>query len=159
MKIFPSGPFCQKEDADYRHESECHRVALENDNLSQDYLVLAIERGRGEIPIILPSGEQIVYYNYLMTPMHSKGSLLALLMRANHNNKIGSWYKLSLRLQRYLARQLCASVFYLHTQDGLAHGDIKPDNIVIADDYKLALIDLGHTEQYLASVSHATGTP
>ena len=91
--------------------------------------------------------------------MHSKGSLLALLMRANHNNKIGSWYKLSPRLQRYQARQLCLSVFYLHTQDGLAHGDIKPDNIVLTDDYKLALIDLGHTDQYLASVSHSTGTP
>jgi serine/threonine protein kinase len=54
---------------------------------------------------------------------------------------------------------VCAAIFYLHTQDGLAHGDIKPDNIVITDDFKLSLIDLGHTEKYQAFVQKWTGTP
>ena len=85
-----------------------------------------------------------------MTPRHSKGSLLALLMRANHNNNNKKWFKLSLRLQRYLARQVCSGLFYLHTQNGLAHGDIKPDNIIVTQDNKLALIDLGHTESFVA---------
>ena len=94
-----------------------------------------------------------------MTPRHAKGSLLALLMRANHNNNNGVWYKLSTRLQRYLARQVCSGLYYLHTQDGLAHGDIKPDNIVVTEDNRLALIDLGHTEDFVANVQKWTGTP
>jgi serine/threonine protein kinase len=80
-------------------------------------------------------------------------------MRSNHNNGKRSWYKLSIMLQRYLARQVCSAIFHLHTKDKLAHGDIKPDNIVVTQDYKLALIDLGHTEQYLAEIKNCTGTP
>ena len=130
-----------------------------NDNTSQNHLVLAFESGQGEVPLMLPNGERIEEYNYLLTQRHSKGSLLALLMRSNHNNGNGSWYKLSIKLQRYLARQVCSAIFYLHTQDQLAHGDIKPDNIVMTKDYKLALIDLGHTERHHASVQKWTGTP
>ena len=79
-------------------------------------------------------------------------------MRSNHNNGKRSWYKLSIKLQRYLARQVCSAIFYLHTKDKLAHGDIKPDNIVVTQDYKLALIDLGHTERRQAFVQKWTGT-
>ena len=124
----------------------------------QDYIVLAIEHGEGKIPITLPSGEKIEEYNYLMTPRHVKGSLLALIMSANNNNKEKYWYKLTIRLQRYLARQVCTAVFNLHTQDRIAHGDIKPDNIVITNDYKLALIDFGHAVGYSAKVDYNTGT-
>jgi serine/threonine protein kinase len=98
----------------------------------------------------------IINYNYLMTPRHTKGSLLALLQRANYNSNVT---KLSIRLQRYLVRQVCSGLFYLHTQDGLAHGDIKPDNIIVTQDYKLALIDLGHTENLDAQIQKWTGTP
>ena len=93
-----------------------------------------------------------------MTPRHVKGSLLALIMSANNNNKEKYWYKLTIRLQRYLARQVCTAVFNLHTQDRIAHGDIKPDNIVITNDYKLALIDFGHAVGYSAKVDYNTGT-
>ena len=65
-------------------------------------------------------------------------------MRSNHNNGNGSWYKLSIKLQRYLTRQVCSAIFSLHTQAELAYGDIKPDNIGITQDYKLALTDLGN---------------
>ena len=54
---------------------------------------------------------------------------------------------------------MCSAILNLHTKDSLAHGDIKPDNIVITDDLKLSLIDLGHTENYLALVQKWTGTP
>jgi serine/threonine protein kinase len=158
-KIFPSGPYEAKAEADFRHEATRNKMALENDNPNQEYLVLALESGRGEKPFKLPSGDTVYEYNYLLTTRHSKGSLLALLMRSNHNNGNGSWYKLSIKLQRYLARQVCSAIFYLHTQDQLAHGDIKPDNIVMTKDYKLALIDLGHTERHHASVQKWTGTP
>jgi serine/threonine protein kinase len=80
-------------------------------------------------------------------------------MRANHNNNNKKWFKLSLRLQRYLSRQVCSGLFNLHTQDGLAHGDIKPDNIIVTHDNKLALIDLGHTENFVAQIQKWTGTP
>jgi len=79
-------------------------------------------------------------------------------MRSNHNNGNGLCLKLSNNLQRYLSRQACNAIFILHTRDGLAHGDIKPDNIVVTDDYKLALIDLGYSENYLALVKGKTGT-
>jgi len=86
VKIFLRGPGKQKAESDYNHEARFHRMALGNDNLIQDHLVLAFESGRGERPFKLPSGETIEEYNYLLTPRHSKGSLLALLMRSNHNN-------------------------------------------------------------------------
>ena len=55
-------------------------------------------------------------------------------MKANHNNGLGMWFKLSIRLERYLIKQLCSAVFYLHTCYHLAHADIKPDNLVFTDD-------------------------
>ena len=109
-KIFPSGPYQAKAEADFRHEATRNKMALENDNLNQEYLVLALESGRGEKPFKLPSGDTVYEYNYLLTPRHSKGSLLALLMRSNHNNGNGSWYKLSIKLQRYL-RDKCVQQY------------------------------------------------
>jgi serine/threonine protein kinase len=53
---------------------------------------------------------------------------------------------------------LCSAVFYLHTGYGLAHLDIKPDNLVFNDANQLALIDLGHTEKIGARIDHITGT-
>ena len=63
-----------------------------------------------------------------MTPYFDKGTLLALLMKANHHG-----FRLTIWLQRPLIKQLCSNVFYLHTAYGLAHLDIKPDNLVFND--------------------------
>ena len=41
----------------------------------------------------------------------------------------------------------------------MAHGDIKPDNIVLNDAMKMLLIDLGHSDRLDAMVNHSTGTP
>ena len=80
-------------------------------------------------------------------------------MRSNHNNGNGSWYKLSIKLQRYLARQVCSAIFKLHTQEELAHGDIKPDNMVMTHDFKIALTDLGNSESFYELVIKKHGTP
>ena len=70
----------------------------------EDHVVCAMEHGRGELDIPLPAGGAITDYNYIMTRRVAQGTLLAFLMRANHNNGTGTWKKLSVRLQRYLAR-------------------------------------------------------
>ena len=41
----------------------------------------------------------------------------------------------------------------------MAHGDIKPDNLVLSDTFELLLIDLGHSERVGDRVRHTTGTP
>lgn len=53
---------------------------------------------------------------------------------------------------------MCSAVFYVHTDYRLTHSDIKPDNLVFNDSYQLALIDLGHTQKFDATISHDTGT-
>lgn len=46
----------------------------------------------------------------------------------------------------------------MHTVNGLAHLDIKPDNIVINDDYTLGFIDFGHTNHIDSQLDTVTGT-
>ena len=53
---------------------------------------------------------------------------------------------------------MCAAVYYVHTDYRLTHSDIKPDNMMFDDSYRLALIDLGHTQKFDAIINHATGT-
>lgn len=35
---------------------------------------------------------------------------------------------------------------------------MKPDNLVLSDDYKLVAIDFGHTEKVSAKIAHTVGT-
>lgn len=51
--------------------------------------------------------------------------------------------KLSENLIAYLMKQLLECLYCLHEEIGLAHLDLKPENIVLTDDYKLAFIDFG----------------
>ena len=46
-------------------------------------------------------------------------------------------------LIKYLFTQICQSVFALHNTTGYAHLDLKLDNILIGQDSKLKLCDLG----------------
>ena len=49
-------------------------------------------------------------------------------------------------LRKYLIKQIVKNLEFLHGQNQLAHLDLKPDNIVIKDDFTTALIDFGHSE-------------
>ena len=40
----------------------------------------------------------------------------------------------------------------------MAHCDLKPDNIVINNDYSLSLIDFGHAKNLRTLISRPTGT-
>lgn len=47
---------------------------------------------------------------------------------------------------------------HLHNNLGLAHLDLKPDNIIIKDDYSTALIDFGHSHPIKRLVKNTCGT-
>ena len=40
----------------------------------------------------------------------------------------------------------------------MSHGDLKPDNMVITELFKIALIDFCHSEVISSRLTHVTGT-
>jgi serine/threonine protein kinase len=58
----------------------------------------------------------------------------------------------------YLLKQILHSIYHMHYQNGLAHLDLKPDNIVLTDDYRLSLIDFGHTNLVSTDLYTVVGT-
>ena len=93
-------------------------------------------------------------YSYIMYPLLSNGSVLDFLIKAV---KLGR--RLSLDLQQYICKQICEALKYMHQVDLMAHGDIKGDNVMITDDYRMILIDFGFSEPVEETVQHFTGTP
>jgi serine/threonine protein kinase len=63
-----------------------------------------------------------------------------------------------MRLQQYLCKQLCIALYHLHNSDKVAHGDIKPDNIMITEDLGLVLIDFGHASNVSSIKKSIIGT-
>jgi len=51
----------------------------------------------------------------------------------------------SVKLIKDIGLEILSAMHYLHSQK-LAHMDLKPQNIIISDDMKLKLIDLGISE-------------
>ncbi len=60
--------------------------------------------------------------------------------------------------QRYLFRKMVDCVVYLNNVDKLAHLDIKPDNFLFLDDYSVALIDFGLSQNISIHSQQVCGT-
>ena len=61
-------------------------------------------------------------------------------------------------LIRYLFTQICNGVDVLHTKALYAHLDIKLENILIGNDFKLKLCDFGFAQEVQADISTKYGT-
>ena len=81
-------------------------------------------------------GATLELYSILLIPFYQKQTLLDLLMRATG--------PIPIDLQRFLARGIVDALEFLHNTNGLGHLDIKPDNIVLNDNYAPVLIDFAH---------------
>lgn len=60
-------------------------------------------------------------------------------MKANELNR-----KISLNLVKYLFRSTLLALYELQSMSGLNHCDLKPDNVVIDENFIVKLIDYGH---------------
>ena len=70
---------------------------------------------------------------YMALPFLSKGDLHGLV------SKFG---KVSRNTSRFLMKQIVSAVYYLHTE-GIAHRDIKLENIMLDEEFNAKLIDFG----------------
>jgi serine/threonine protein kinase len=67
-------------------------------------------------------------------------------------------HRISPMLKTYLCRKLIKAVHFFHKVNGLAHLDLKPDNIVLTESLELALIDFGHAAPLRKPKNQPTGT-
>ena len=61
-------------------------------------------------------------------------------------------------LTKYLFTQICGAVDSLHSKAKHAHLDIKLENILISNDYKLKLCDFGFAQDVDSNISTKYGT-
>lgn len=66
--------------------------------------------------------------------------------------------KLSEGLAKNLFHQLLDSLDFLHNQIGVAHLDLKLENILISDNFQAKLCDFGFYEELKSKVSKNRGT-
>lgn len=92
-------------------------------------------------------------YSYILVPYCKHGSLLNFLLTVIRKKE-----RLSVELVRYFTRQLVEAVAVLHKVNGLAHLDLKPDNVVIKSDCSLALIDFAHAHHVFSNTNKLCGT-
>ena len=87
-------------------------------------------------PLII-KGTSFMNYSLIVMPYYEQGSLLDLVMRATAMQS-----RLSPLLVKYLFKQLVRAVHHLHTDNQMAHLDLKPDNFILRDGL-LSVIDFG----------------
>ena len=59
---------------------------------------------------------------------------------------------------KYIFREICAGVEALHTTAGYAHLDIKLENFLIGNDYKLKICDFGFAQDVNERITKKFGT-
>lgn len=62
------------------------------------------------------------------------------------------------KLVKHLMLQICQGLDAVHNTTEYAHLDIKPDNILIGDDFQLKLTDFGLARPITESISTLVGT-
>lgn len=130
--------YTKKETNDFLSEVERNKVLPDQDDRVIK-MTNFVGTDKVEHPLIY-NGQTIDLYSYIVMPFCENGTLLDLLLKVVNSNAT-----LSVGLQKYLSKQMAETLAHLHNDVGLAHLDIKIDNIVIRNDLKLALIDFGHT--------------
>jgi serine/threonine protein kinase len=86
-------------------------------------------------------------------PYHKYESLLNVIMEFG-KKQINLPF--IVRLQWF--KQMIKILNTLYTLAGMAHLDLKPDNVIVTEDFKLALIDFGHSNNLDQTMTVVTGT-
>jgi serine/threonine protein kinase len=113
-------------------------------NLSSPRLVTAeraISARLGMTPFY-QNGEVFGIYSYTLVPFQKHGTVFDLC-----NSLITYQSRLQASTALYLSLEMCRLLEYLRSV-GLSHNDLKLENIVIRDDFSLALIDFAHCSLY-----------
>ena len=86
-------------------------------------------------------------------PYCQNGSLSRFLFKVYKKTE-----KLPIDFILYICKQMILAVHSLHTLSNMAHLDLKQDNYVITDCFRIVLIDFGQSESISAMLNHPTGT-
>lgn len=119
---------------------------LVNTNKEIDVLRRVHHRNIIEFKEVVTNGDLI----YIVMELCNSGDLLKWIVDGRFDNNI-------LEIQRVFG-EICDAVSYLH-KHGIAHGDLKPENIIIGSNDHIKLIDFGysHTE-LMAGDQEKSGT-
>lgn len=91
-------------------------------------------------------------YYFLIFPLVEKGTIFSLI-----NTVIKRGNQLSQKTVLYLIKQLCQRIKELQVA-GISHLDIKPDNVVLMNDFTVKLIDMGHAALANTAITHRVNT-
>ncbi|CAF3523486.1 unnamed protein product [Rotaria socialis] len=100
--------------------------------LSGAYILRTYGYGNRKLPATHSHGPKTQFL--ILMELMGRGSLQNLLERQPH--------KLSLRRKLAMSRQIASGMRRIH-QHGMVHRDIRPDNILITDDYIAKIGDMG----------------